>query len=356
MSDRLYIRDVAVGGGAPVSIQSMTNVDSRDEKALMRQIRELEDAGCEIIRISVPDMEALETFREVRKKTESPLVADIHFDYRLAVGAIEAGCDKVRINPGNIGSEERVRAVVDAAKAARIPIRVGVNSGSLEKDILEKYGHVTAEALAESALRNVKMVEDMDFGDIVISIKSSDVRMTYDAYKIAAEKTTHPFHVGITEAGTLRRGQVKSATGIGALLLAGIGDTIRVSLTSDPVNEVYFAREILEAIGMREPAFDIVSCPTCGRTRINLEALVDDVEDRLKELAADPDMNLPKGLKVAVMGCVVNGPGEAREANFGICGGDKQGLIIRKGEVIKKVPEADLAEELIRTIQAEYNK
>ena len=348
MSDSVMVRDIAVGGGAPVSIQSMTNVDSRDEKALMRQIRELEDAGCEI---SVPDMEALETFREVRKKTESPLVADIHFDYRLAVGAIEAGCDKVRINPGNIGSEERVRAVVDAAKAAKIPIRVGVNSGSLEKDILEKYGHVTAEALAESALRNVKMLEDMDFGDIVISIKSSDVRMTYDAYRIAAEKTTHPFHVGITEAGTLRRGQVKSATGIGALLLAGIGDTIRVSLTSDPVNEVYFAREILEAIGFREPAFDIVSCPTCGRTRINLEALVDDVEDRLKKEQGLG--GLPHGLKIAVMGCVVNGPGEAREADYGICGGDKQGLIIRKGEVIKKVPEADLAEELIKTIRTD---
>ena len=355
MSDRVMVRDVAVGGGAPVSIQSMTNVDSRDEKALMRQIRELEDAGCEIIRISVPDMEALETFRAVRKQTDSPLVADIHFDYRLAVGSIEAGADKVRINPGNIGSPERVKAVVDAAKAARIPIRVGVNSGSLEKDILEKYGHVTAEALAESALRNVKMLEDMDFGDIVISIKSSDVRMTYDAYRIAASKTSHPFHVGITEAGTLRRGQVKSATGIGALLLAGIGDTIRVSLTSDPVNEVYFAKEILEAIGFREPKFDIVSCPTCGRTKIDLEPLVDDVEKRLNDLESEQDIDIPTGLKVAVMGCVVNGPGEAREADFGICGGDRQGLIIRKGEVIKKVEESALAEELINAIREEYN-
>ena len=346
MTDKVMIRDVAVGGGSPISIQSMTNVDSRDEKALLRQIKELEDAGCEIIRISVPDMEALDTFREVRKKTESPLVADIHFDYRLAVGAIEAGADKVRINPGNIGSEERVRAVVDAAKARHIPIRVGVNSGSLEKDILEKYGKVTAEGLAESALRNVKLLEDMDFGDIVISIKSSDVRMTYDAYRIAAEKTTHPFHVGITEAGTLRRGQVKSATGIGALLLAGIGDTIRVSLTSDPVNEVYFARDILEAIGERKPKFDIVSCPTCGRTKIDLEPLVDEVERRL-----DCEEGLPEGLRIAVMGCVVNGPGEAREADFGVCGGDKEGLIIRKGEIVKKVPEEDLAEELMAVIR-----
>ena len=346
MTDKVMIRDVAVGGGSPISIQSMTNVDSRDEKALLRQIKELEEAGCEIIRISVPDMEALDTFREVRKKTESPLVADIHFDYRLAVGAIEAGADKVRINPGNIGSEERVRAVVDAARARHIPIRVGVNSGSLEKDILEKYGKVTAEGLAESAIRNVKLLEDMDFGDIVISIKSSDVRMTYDAYRIAAEKTTHPFHVGITEAGTLRRGQVKSATGIGALLLAGIGDTIRVSLTSDPVNEVYFARDILEAIGERKPKFDIVSCPTCGRTKIDLEPLVDEVERRL-----DCEEGLPEGLRIAVMGCVVNGPGEAREADFGVCGGDKEGLIIRKGEIVKKVPEEDLAEELMAVIR-----
>lgn len=349
MTDKLMIRDVPVGGGSPVSIQSMTNVDSRDAEALLRQIRELEDAGCEIIRISVPDMDALEAFREVRKKTESPLVADIHFDYRLAVGAIEAGADKVRINPGNIGSADRVKAVVDAAKARRIPIRVGVNSGSLEKDILEKYGRVTAEALAESAMRNVKLLEDMDFGDIVVSIKSSNVRMTYDAYRIAAGMTTHPFHVGITEAGTLRRGQVKSATGIGALLLAGIGDTIRVSLTSDPVNEVYFAREILEAIGEREPQFDIVSCPTCGRTKIDLESLVNKVEDTLKE-----EQGLPRGLKVAVMGCVVNGPGEAREADFGVCGGDGQGLIIRKGEIVKKVPEEDLADELLDVIRKAY--
>ena len=349
VTDKLYIRNVPVGGGSPVSIQSMTNVDSRDEKALLRQIRELEDAGCEIIRISVPDMDALDTFREVRAKTEAPLVADIHFDYRLAVGAIEAGADKVRINPGNIGSAERVKAVVDAAKARRIPIRVGVNSGSLEKDILEKYGKVTAEALAESAMRNVRLLEDMDFGDIVISIKSSDVRMTYDAYRIAAEETAHPLHVGITEAGTLRRGKVKSATGIGALLLSGIGDTIRVSLTSDPVNEVHFAREILEAIGEREPKFDLVSCPTCGRTRIDLESLANEVEDRL---SAESD--LPEGLKVAVMGCVVNGPGEAREADYGVCGGDKEGLIIRKGEILKKVPEDELAEELMKTIKEEY--
>ena len=348
---QVTVGNVKIGGGADIVVQSMLNIPSTDVEGSVRQSVELEKAGCEIIRLAIPDMDAVKLIPAIKKEVNVPLVADIHFDYRLAVGAIEAGADKVRINPGNIGSEDRVKAVVDAAKAARIPIRVGVNSGSLEKDILEKYGHVTAEALCESALRNVKLLEDMDFGDIVISIKSSNVKMTYDAYKLAASKTTHPFHVGITEAGTLHRGQVKSATGIGALLLAGIGDTIRVSLTSDPVNEVYFAEEILEAIGMRESSFDIVSCPTCGRTQIDLEQLANDVESRLAK-----ESGLPKGLKIAVMGCVVNGPGEAREADFGICGGDGRGLIIRKGEIIKKVPEKDLADELISEIRRAYDE
>lgn len=346
MSKQVMCRDVAIGGGAPISIQSMTNVDSRDEAGLIEQIAMLKDAGCDIVRIAVPDTESLDVFSRVRKVTDMPLVADIHFDYRLAIGAIEAGADKIRINPGNIGSADRVRAVVDAAREHRIPIRVGVNSGSLEKDIVEKNGGVTAEGLAESALRNVKLIEDMDYDDLVISIKSSDVAMNYEAHQIAARQTDHPFHIGITEAGTVRRGKVKSAAGIGALLLSGIGDTMRVSLTADPVEEVYFAKEILESIGLRKSRYDLVSCPTCGRTRIDLEGLAEEVDRRL---AAMDD--LPEGLKVAVMGCVVNGPGEAAEADFGACGGDGKGLIIAKGQVVRTVKEEELADELIKVIR-----
>lgn len=339
------VRNVAVGGDNPISIQSMTNVDSRDEKGLIRQIKRLEDAGCDIIRLAIPDNEAARIFANIRKLTDKPLVADIHFDYRLAIEAIKAGADKIRINPGNIGSDERVKAVVDAAKERQIPIRVGVNSGSLERDILQKNGGVTAEGLAESALRNVKKLEDMGFEDIVVSIKSSDVQMNYKAHMIAASKTNHPFHVGITEAGTVRKGKIKSATGIGGLLLAGIGDTIRVSLTADPCEEVYFAKELLESMGLRKSPYNLVSCPTCGRTRIDLEKLAEEVDIRLAQTE-----NLPKGLKVAVMGCVVNGPGEGAEADYGCCGGNGQGLIIAKGEIIKKVREKDLADELINTI------
>lgn len=346
MSKQVMCRDVAIGGGAPISIQSMTNVDSRDEKGLLRQIDQLADAGCQIIRIAVPDNESLDVFRSIRKKTGMPLVADIHFDYRLAIGAIEAGADKIRINPGNIGSADRVRAVVDAAREHGIPIRVGVNSGSLEKDIVEKNGGVTAEGLAESALRNVKLIEDMGYDDLVISIKSSNVAMNYRAHQLAAAHTDHPFHVGITEAGTVRRGRVKSAAGIGALLLSGIGDTMRVSLTADPVEEVIFAREILESIGLRKSRYDLVSCPTCGRTRIDLEGLAEEVDQRLSAMK-----DLPDGLKVAVMGCVVNGPGEAAEADFGACGGDGKGVIIARGKIIKTVKEEELADELIKAIR-----
>jgi len=346
MSKQVMCRDVAIGGGAPISIQSMTNVDSRDEAGLIEQIARLKDAGCDIVRIAVPDAESLDVFSRVRKVTDMPLVADIHFDYRLAIGAIEAGADKIRINPGNIGSADRVRAVVNAAREHQIPIRVGVNSGSLEKDIVEKNGGVTAEGLAESALRNVKLIEDMDYDDLVISIKSSDVAMNYKAHQIAARQTSHPFHIGITEAGTVRRGKVKSAAGIGALLLSGIGDTMRVSLTADPVEEVYFAKEILESIGLRQSRYDLVSCPTCGRTRIDLEGLAEEVDRRLAAME-----DLPEGLKVAVMGCIVNGPGEAAEADFGACGGDGKGLIIAKGQVVKTVKEEELADELIKVIR-----
>lgn len=346
MSKQVMVRDVAVGGGAPISIQSMTNADSRDEKGICEQVARLTDAGCDIIRIAVPDREAAEVFARVRRKTDKPLVADIHFDYRLAIEAIRAGADKIRINPGNIGDDDRVRKVVKAAKSAGIPIRVGVNSGSLEKDIVRKNGGVTAEGLAESALRNVKRLEDMDFDDIVVSMKSSDVRMNYEAHRIAAARTEHPFHIGITEAGTVRRGKIKSAAGIGGLLLAGIGDTVRVSLTADPVEEVVFARELLESLGIRKSRYDLVSCPTCGRTGIDLESLAEEVDRRLSAME-----NLPSGLKVAVMGCAVNGPGEAAEADFGCCGGDGKGLIIAKGKVIATVAENELAEELIRVIR-----
>lgn len=346
MSKKVMIRDVAIGDGNPIAIQSMSNADSRNEKKITEQIRALEEAGCDIIRLAVPDRESLDVFRNIRAKTDIPLVADIHFDYRLAVGSIEAGADKIRINPGNIGTLENVKKVVDAARLRNIPIRVGVNSGSLEKDILIKNRGVTAEGLAESALRNVKVIEGFDYDNIVVSIKSSDVRMTFEAHKIAAAGTEHPFHIGITEAGTMRRGKIKSAAGIGGLLLSGIGDTIRVSLTADPIEEVRFAGELLESIGFMESRYNLISCPTCGRTRIGLEELASQVDMRLSSMD-----NLPKGLKIAVMGCVVNGPGESAEADFGCCGGDGKGIIFAKGKVIKTVKEENLADELISVIK-----
>ena len=337
--------NVIIGGGAPVSIQSMTNVDSHDERALIHQIGRLTEAGCQIVRIAIPDREAVETLARVKAQTTVPLVADIHFDYRLAIGAIEAGVDKIRINPGNIGSRDRVKDVVKAAKERSVPIRIGVNSGSLEKDILEKNGGVPAEGLAESAIRNVELIEDLGYDNLVVSLKSSDVLMNYQAHKLVSQRTDHPIHIGITEAGTLKRGKVKSAIGIGALLLDGIGDTMRVSLTADPVEEVYYAKEILEAIGLRKPCVNLVSCPTCGRTKINLQKLAEDVDKRLEAAG------IGGGLKVAVMGCVVNGPGEAREADFGVAGGDGKGVIFAKGQVIKTVREDDIVDELIKVIE-----
>lgn len=348
--------DVLIGGGSDVSVQSMTNVDSRDEKALIRQISELADAGCQIVRVAVPDMESAQTLGRVKRQVRLPLVADIHFDYRLAIAAIEAGADKIRINPGNIGSAQRIEAVVKAARERDIPIRIGVNSGSLEKDILQKYGGVTAQGLAESALRNLKYIEDMDYGNLVVSIKSSDVVMNYQAHKILAKATDVPVHIGITEAGTPKRGKVKSAIGLGALLLEGIGDTMRVSLTADPVEEVRFALEILKSLGLRKSAVDLVSCPTCGRTKINLQALAEEIEERLVYLEQDLEKSGRKGLKVAVMGCAVNGPGEAREADFGVAGGNGKGLIFAKGEIIKTVDEEQLAEELIKVVKESLNQ
>jgi len=353
MSRKVYCGDVAIGGGAPVSIQSMTNVDTRDTDALVRQISELADAGCQIVRCAIPDMEAAESFGRAKKLVRVPLVADIHFDYRLAIAAIENGADKIRINPGNIGSTDRVKAVVDKAREHDIPIRVGVNSGSLQKDLIEKYGGVTADALAESGAAMVRYIEDLGYDKLVVSIKSSNVKMNYDAHMKLKDLTDAAIHVGITESGTPRNGELKSAIGIGALLLAGIGDTMRVSLTADPVNEVLFARRILETVGMREKAIDVVSCPTCGRTEIDLIGLANEAEDRLMPIAAARAKAGRRPLKVAVMGCAVNGPGESREADYGIAGGHGEGLVFRRGEIIEKVAEDRLVDRLIELVEAD---
>ena len=340
------IGDRVIGGGNPVLIQSMCNTKTEDVAATVAQILKLEEAGCEIIRVAVPTMEAAEALKQIKKEIHIPLVADIHFDYRLAVAAIENGVDKIRINPGNIGSRERVKAVVDAAKARRIPIRVGVNSGSLEKDLIVKYGGVTAQGIVESALDKVKMIEDMDYDHLVISIKSSDVMMCVKAHEEIAKKTDYPLHVGITESGTLMSGNIKSAVGLGIILYQGIGDTIRVSLTGDPVEEIKSARRILKTLGLRKGGVEVVSCPTCGRTRIDLIGLANRVETMVTGLEG------LDGVKVAVMGCVVNGPGEAKEADIGIAGGIGEGLLIKKGEIVRKVPEEQLLNVLKEELTA----
>lgn len=328
------IGDRIIGGGNPITVQSMTNTKTEDFEATIAQIRKLEDAGCEIIRSTVPTMEAAEAFAKIKKQINIPIVADIHFDYRLAIAAMEYGADAIRINPGNIGSIERIKAVVDVAKERSIPIRVGVNSGSLEKEIVKKYGRVTAEGLVESALDKVKIIEDLGYDNMVISIKSSDVLMCVRAHELIAEQTTYPLHVGITEAGTVFSGTIKSSVGLGMILGQGIGDTIRVSLTGDPVEEVRVGKRILQTLGLRRGHIEVVSCPTCGRTQIDLISLANNVE-RLVE-------NIPLEIKVAVMGCVVNGPGEAAEADIGVCGGKGEGLIIKHGQIIRKVPESEL--------------
>lgn len=329
------IGDRVIGGGNPVLIQSMTNTKTEDVVSTTAQIKELEKAGCDIIRCAVPTMDAALAFKEIKKAINIPLVADIHFDYRLAIAAMENGADKIRINPGNIGSEEKLRAVIDVAKKYQVPIRVGVNSGSLEKEILEKYGKVTSEALVESALNNAKLIEDMDYHNLVISIKSSNVMECIKAHELIAARTDIPLHIGITESGSLISGNIKSSVGLGVILYQGIGDTIRVSLTGNPVEEIKSAKMILKALGLRKGGAEIVSCPTCGRTDIDLIGL----EEKVNKLLED---YMELDIKVAVMGCVVNGPGEAREADLGICGGKNAGLIIKKGEVIKRLPESEL--------------
>ncbi len=344
---KVKVGNLEIGGKTDVVIQSMTNTDTRDVKATVKQIKELEAEGYELVRVSVLDMEAAKAIKEIKKSISIPVAADIHFDYKLALESIESGVDKLRINPGNIGNDENIKKVADAAKAKRIPIRIGVNGGSLEKHILEKYGHVTAEAMCESALYHVALLEKFGFEDIIISLKSSNVKIMYDAYTAISRKVDYPLHLGVTEAGSFFQGTVKSSIGIGALLLNGIGDTIRVSLTENPVEEIKVAKQILRVAGIRNDGVEIISCPTCGRTQIDLINLAKNVE---KEFG-----NIKKPIKIAVMGCVVNGPGEAREADLGVAGGNGVGLIFKKGEIVKKVDEKDIINELKKIINEEFS-
>lgn len=342
MTKTVQIGNRVIGGGNPILIQSMTNTKTENVEATAAQINQLAAAGCDIIRCAVPTMEAAKALKEIKKQVQIPVVADIHFDYRLALKAIEQGIDALRINPGNIGDEERVKAVVEAAKIRNIPIRIGVNAGSLDKKLLAKYGKVTAEALVESALEHIRILEKLNFYDIKISLKAHDVPLTLDAYRLMSETVDYPLHLGITEAGTVNTGIIKSAVGIGALLAEGIGDTFRISLTGDPVNEVKVANEILKALGLKEYGPTLISCPTCGRCNIDLPSIAEKVEQRLS--------GITKPIKVAVMGCVVNGPGEARDADIGIAGGKGEGLVFRKGEVINKVAEDKLVDALFEEL------
>ena len=342
MTKQINVGGVAIGGGAPVTIQSMTNTRTSDVEATLAQIRALAAAGCEIVRVAVPDMEAARAVAKIKEHSPLPVVVDIHFDYKLALEAIAAGADKVRINPGNIGGEDRVKAVADACRLRGIPIRIGVNGGSLEKELLAKYGHVCPEAMVESAFGHVRLLNKFDFDDICISLKSSSVPFTMKAYQLMSQESEYPLHIGVTEAGTVKMGTLKSAVGIGGLLALGIGDTMRVSLSADPVEEIYAARDILKAAGIRKDGAELVSCPTCGRTRIDLISMAGEVEQRLKHVNKD--------ITVAVMGCVVNGPGEASAADCGIAGGIGEGVLFKKGEIVKKVPQERLVDELFALI------
>lgn len=343
MTKVIKIGNIAIGGSNPIAIQSMTNTDTRDIEATVNQIKQLEEAGCEIVRVAVMDMEAAEAIKAIKNKINLPLVADIHFDYRLALKALENGVDKLRINPGNIGDEQRIKEVVSLAKKRKVPIRIGVNSGSLETEFIQKYGKVTAQGLVESALKHISILEKYDFYNIVVSIKSSNVPFSIEAHKLLASQTDYPIHVGITESGTLWLGAIKSAVGIGAILSQGIGDTIRVSLTGNPVEEVKCAKEILKSLQLRNFGIEFISCPTCGRTQIDLISIANEVEKKC--------LHINKNIKVAVMGCAVNGPGEAKEADIGIAGGRGYGLIFKKGEIFKKVKEEQLVDTLIEEIE-----
>ena len=340
---KVFAGGLRIGGGAPVSVQSMLNIPAHDINGNVKQAKKLESAGCDIIRISVPDKESVKTLAALKENISIPVVADIHFDYRLALESVAAGADKIRINPGNIGSDDRVKAVAAACKTAGVPIRIGVNSGSLEKNILAKYGSLTPEAMVESGLYHISLLEKFDFDDIVLSLKSSDVTKMYNAYVLASQKCRYPLHLGVTEAGTAENGTIKSAAGIGGLLLRGIGDTLRISLTDDPVKEVEAGKRLLKALGLRDGGIRFVSCPTCGRTKIDLIKIAAEAEKRLE--------NSDKNITVAIMGCVVNGPGEAKEADIGIAGGDGCGVIFKNGEIIKKLPESELLDGLIEEIE-----
>ncbi len=341
-SRQIMIGNVPIGGDAPVSVQSMTNTDTRDVQSTVAQIEHLASVGCELVRVAVPDDTAAAALKDIKKQSPIPVIADIHFDYRLALTAIANGVDALRLNPGNIGAAERVRAVVQAAKERRIPIRIGVNAGSLDKLLLEKYGGVTPGVMVESAMQHIAILEELNFTDIKISLKAFDVPMLVEAYELMAEKVDYPFHIGVTEAGTVQTGTIRSAVGIGVLLSRGLGDTVRVSLTGDPLHEVRVGYEVLKTLGLRQRGPTIVSCPTCGRTEINLIPVAEEVEKRTRDLS--------KPLKIAVMGCVVNGPGEAREADIGIAGGKGVALLFKKGQVVRKIREEDMVTELLREI------
>ena len=342
MCREVSVGNVKIGGNNPISIQSMTNTDTRDAKATIAQIKRLEDVGCEIVRVAVPDMEAAKNIGEIKRNVNIPVIADIHFDYRLALEAIEQGVDGVRINPGNIGDIERVKLIVNKCKERNLKIRIGVNGGSLEKELLEKYGSATPEALVESALNHVKILEDLDFYNIVISLKSSDIYKTLDAYELISKKVDYPLHIGITESGSIKRGTIKSSIGVGALLLKGIGDTMRISLTGDPTEEVLVGKEILRSLDLLNDRIKVISCPTCGRCNIDLISVVNEVEEKINHVEKD--------ITVAIMGCAVNGPGEAKEADIGIAGGKGEGLLFKKGEIVRKIKGNNLVEELLEEI------
>ncbi len=344
-SRQIKIGDVRIGGGAPISVQSMTKTDTRDIKATIKQIKSLQEAGCDIVRLAVPDMDSAKALGKIKKNVDIPIVSDIHFDYKLALEAINQGVDGMRINPGNIGAKYRIKAVVDAVKERGIPIRIGVNSGSLDKEILKKYGSPTAEALADSAIKHVKILEDLDFFDIKISVKSTDVMKMIRAYRIIADRTNYPLHLGVTEAGTYRLGSIKSSIGIGALLSEGIGDTIRVSLTGELVEEIVVGLEILRSLGLRKMGIELIACPGCGRLEIDLMKLVSDVEERIK------DLELPRPIKVAILGCVVNGPGEASEADIGIAGGKGKGMLYKEGKLVRSFKEHQIVDELVKELE-----